>query len=315
MTSELGGFLRRLEDPELAALSPELAQRLLTTLFRDSGFSLTVRDGAGRGRSLTEPATDLNVDGAPVEFDDSGFRYFDADGHELPRLRHPVHQVRMSGTRQQYSVMGLLGLGARQRWFLASTMPLARQPEGWSTLTIAADVGALLNSRHEAQARSEISEALLELASSLLASGASDPEAIAVASEQFAADRFPQCMVVLSLIEGDTLRLWPVQLQRGIDPPPERVLVSRVRAAWSDGVHVNQAVDDTDIYGSTVVGSLDNPFRSIVSAPIEIAGERHGSLAVVSLLRDAFSDLQIAALEGAAAMIGQARAPAYRRAA
>ena len=226
MTTPLAGFLERLADPELAALRPELVERLLVTIFRDVGISLTMRTGAGRGRSLTDPEIDIDAGGKPVEFDDAPFRYFSTDGKEVPFLQHPVHQVRTSGTREQNRVIGVRIENGRQRWFLMSCLPLEREDDGWSTLTIAADVSTLFTRGQHAEAYVAASAALLDLASSLLLRGATDPATIAAAAQPFANSQFPQCMTVLSILEGRELRIWPVQLQPGIDPPPERMPIN-----------------------------------------------------------------------------------------
>ena len=92
-------------------------------------------------------------------------------------------------------------------------------------------------------------------------------------------------------------------------------IIGRQRDFRSQGTYVNLAVKDTDIYGNIVVGALNNPFRSVVRVPVEVAGERIGSLTTVSLLRDAFSEVQIATIEQAGAPIARALAAPLEQAA
>jgi GAF domain-containing protein len=189
-----------------------------------------------------------------------------------------------------------------------STMPLDRGAEGWSVLTVAADVTDLKHALDAARDKAGGQAALLDLSIRLMA-GPLDEEALREALADALGKTVPGSNVSLALRDGDEFQTVP--LVHGYGPSLESRrgrYPAEHRERWSSSrPHVNRNVQDTDIYGANVVVELTNTVRSIVVAPcMTYDGTRIGSITVTSNEPGAFPDEQVESLELAARLFANA---------
>lgn len=282
---------------ESAANNP-LARALEAIL--DSGMIIFSRDTEGRFVQLSQELSERAGLVAPAgSSQPRNMRVFNRDGRLLAGSEYPASITRTTGAPQRDVLTRVVSDDDRHIWMQINTMPLERGAEGWSVLTIAADVTDLVeeldNARREASARGE----LLKLAAALNGPPRLRPEVV----EQISAvlgTIVPAANAILVSRDGDRFR--SDVLQQGYGNPLPGTggrFTEELHRRWTaDRPHVNLDVQDTDIYGSRVVAELVNPVRSIAIIPLGLNPAGHvGAIKVFAETANAFSETQIEDLE------------------
>ncbi|MPZ98865.1 MAG: hypothetical protein GEU80_05900 [Dehalococcoidia bacterium] len=290
--------------------SNELARSLEAVL--ESGMVIAVRDSGGRfvqssrayGQAL---GTDEDVRGN-IRLE--GQRFFSPDGRELPLREHPSHIARTTGEPQRNVLIGVRRAAA-EAWFKISYMPVDRGPEGWSTLSIGADITAEWTRMRAAEVDAARGRQLVDLALRV-AGRRSTPERIAGALVETIAASLGGTSLYLLIRDQTDLRVIAVRNAFGprIDATSTSVpLTDEDASRWYSGVtHVNLDVRDTDVYGGKVAMEWMTKPGSLVIVPVpNPAGEAPRAALVASAeAHHAFTTQQIEALEQAAQLISPA---------
>ena len=290
-----------------AAADNPLARALEAIL--DSGMIIFSRDNEGRfvqlSGKLTERAGLIAPAGASQP---RNMRVFNSEGRLLAGSEYPASITRRTGAAQRDVLTRVVSDDDRHLWLQLSTMPLERGAEGWSVLSVAADVTDLVDdlesTRREVAARGE----LLTLATSL----AGPPRTCAGVIERLGsvlATILPSANATLVSRHG--MQFHSEALQHGYGTPFSETggrFTEEQQRRWSaDRAHVNLDVQDTDIYDSRVVAEMANPVRSIVIAPFGANPAGHvGAIVVLGEQPNAFSDDRIESLEHLGRIAGHA---------
>ena len=287
-------------------LSDALA--LLRELAVEARMSFTMRDESGR---IVDGITSSTREEETREVERGDFvggdhhRYYDIDGHELPRLRMPSQIARISGISQPNAVFAIRRPDGSEQWVQTSFIPIAQGREGWSVLSFGRDVSDLVAPRREAEERAELLDLLLNTSISL-AGRRRGPEAMAHALQPAAGRLLPDARVTLSVRDGDRLRQFPIRAHPTLGPVQEFIaLHDGVAARWGEPkTHLNLDVQDTDIYGN-VVGAAPVPQRSALIVPVlHEDGRRLAALVGMSPKRHAFRPARVDAVEQLARIVG-----------
>ena len=279
----------------------------------DSGLIIVSRDTRGRLVQLSEVLSERVGLIAPAGASQPpNTRVFNRDGRLLPGSEYAASITRTTGVAQRDALTRVVSADDRHIWLQLSTMPLERGPEGWSVLSVAADVTDIVDSLDDARREVAARGALIELAAEL--AGRPLPRATVLERVSEALSTIvPGANVFLNEHHGgDTFRTEP--LLHGYGNPAVgrsgRFTPDLRQRYTADRAHINLAVEDTDIYDSAVVAELQNPFGSIVVSPFGITRQGHiGAIAVMGEPKDAFSPAQIETFEHLGRIVADALAP------
>jgi hypothetical protein len=278
----------------------------------DSGLVVYSRDPAGRFVQLSPDLPErTGITASRGDQNPHNLRVFDSTGLPLPGSRYPAAIARTTGQPQRGQLMRLLSHDGRHIWLQLSAMPLERTPEGWSVLSVAADVTPLCDRLDANDAEIAGRGALLQLAIDIAGCRLPLPDLIARLAPPLAL-LVPHANTAIALQDGESFTSTPIHDGYGAPSPGQRGrFTADHQQRWSaPNAHVNRDVQDTDIYGAHVVVELPNPIRSIVIAPITLAPDhRLGALVATSDRPGAFTDHQIETLELTARLAGSLLAP------
>lgn len=295
----LSSLIRRAEpgDPLAKALAAIL----------DSGFVVLTRDGAGRFVQVSEVLGSLLAIGdGRGDMYTRELRYYDSDMRPLPLSEVPPQQVRTSGRRRR-GELNLLETAGGRVWMQQSNLPLEQTAEGWSVLTIGADVTELVERAEAAERAVAVRGALLEVGAMLANGSVTRTELVELLREPMA-ELVADGNVLVTCQDGDEFEMTPVHRGFGTGLAARRGRLSQLqRDRWqAAGAHVNQDVQLTDIYGASVVAELELPFRSVVIAPSSLPdGSALGALVMNHPEPDAFEAWQIESLELAGRLVAR----------
>jgi hypothetical protein len=279
----------------------------------DSGLIVFSRDTDGRYVQLSETLAEqvglLAPRGSKAPLN---MRVFNDSGRLVPGTQYPASITRTTGKAQKSVRMRLVSDDDREIWLQMSTVPLERGTGGWSVLTIAADITDLQNELVELRARSTAQQSLVQLATKLAGRQISFSEARELLREPLVA-LVPEMNVWLGQQVGAEYE--SVILHQAYGAPRNGGDRARFQEAqrrrWStDAVHLNQDVQDTDIYGASVVAEIPTTVRALVVAPL--AGLPDGRLAALwahSERPHGFSEWQVEGLELIGRLLGGAIEP------
>ncbi len=275
----------------------------------DSGLMLWSRDSEGQFVQLSE--TLAQQAGLLAQRGDSqppNMRVFNEEGRLVPGAQYPASITRATGKAQKSVRMRLVSDDDREIWVQMSTVPLERGTGGWSVLTIAADVTDLQCELVDLRARNEAQASLVQLATELAGRTVSFEEASELLREPLTA-LVPEMNVGLGQQTGTEYESVMLHQAYGTPRSGDRGRFQDAqRQRWSAaGVHVNQDVRDTDIYGASVVAEIPTPLRSLVVAPL--VGLPDGRLAALwahSERPHGFSEWQVQGLELIGKLLGNA---------
>ena len=275
----------------------------------ESGLIVYTRDSGGRFVEMSGVLGErLGLGDERGERYPKELRYFYTSGRMLPVSEIPAQVVRTSG-RARRGELNRLETASGRVWMQVSNLPLERTAEGWSVLTIGADVTELVDARDAAGRASEARAALLRLAGELAGRarvGFDEMRGLLRGPMSLVA---PGANVLLTRQDGLEFEIKPVCHGFGQVPETRRAhLSAELRERWSAArAHVNLNVQETDIYGARVVAELASRFRSVVVAPCSSADRaRIGGLVVNHPEANAFEAWQIESFELAGVLAGAA---------
>ncbi|MBT5774715.1 MAG: hypothetical protein HOH95_10130 [Dehalococcoidia bacterium] len=273
----------------------------------ESGLVVFTRDSHGRFVQLSPVLNErLGMGDARGAREPGDTRTYDVSGRALSGNEYPGTITRSSGTAQ-HEVLLQLECGDDSMWMQMSTMPLERTPDGWSVLTVGADVTALVEARDAASRAASVRGALLEVGAVLADGRVTRTELVELLRKPMA-ELVADGNVLLTWQDGDEFEMTPVHRGFGTGLAARRGRLSQLqRDRWqAGGAHVNQDVQLTDIYGASVVAELELPFRSVVIAPSSLAdGSALGALVMNHPEPDAFEMWQIESLELAGRLLAR----------
>ncbi len=296
----LSSLVRRAEagDPLAKALEAIL----------DSGFVVLTRDGAGRFVQVSEVLGSLlAIDDGRGDMYTRQLRYYDSNKRSLPLSEVPPQQVRTSG-RSRRGELNLMETAGGRVWMQQSNLPLEQTAEGWSVLTIGADVTELVERAEVAEQAASARGALLRLSAELVGRTVTYEEMVTLLREPMAA-LVPGGNALLLRQVGSDFDMTPVYHGFGASLNPRHShLPAEMRERWSQPhAHVNQDVRETDMYGARVVAELENQFRSVaVVGYSSVDLSQLGALGMHHPEANAFDAWQIESLELAARLVGRA---------
>ena len=288
-----------------------LAQAMSAIL--DSGLIVMTRDSEGRFVQVSAVLGErLSLGDGRGDLYTREMHYY--DGHErlVAVSETPAQQTRMSG-RGRRNELNRLETPGGEIWMQVSNLPLERGPEGWSVLTIGADVTEIVAARDAARRAASVSGMLVELGATLVERRVTDAELVELLREPMA-ELAPAGNVLLMRQDGSEFETASVHHGFGTEARTGRAHLSSIlRERWrGPGPHVNQNVQETDIYCGTVIAELDDQYRSVAVAP---AGgpEELAALMATHPGVDAFEEWQIESLELAARLVRAALYPGVSR--
>lgn len=274
----------------------------------DSGLIIFSRDTTGRFVQLSNILSDRAGLVAPVgAAQPLNMKVFNDAGRLLAGSEYPASVTRTTGAAQRDQRTRIVSDDGRQIWLQLNTMPLERDADGWSVLTVATDITDLVDELDDARRETAARGELLTL-SARLPWGSLALEDVADTFHDPLTTLLPGANVSFAVRDGDEFETIPIAQGYGELEPVRGRYTADERARWSSGAtHVNLNVEDTDIYGANVVVEYPNTVRSLVIAPcLRPGGERLGSLAATSDRPEAFTEHQIASLEAAAQILAHA---------
>ncbi len=272
----------------------------------DSGLIVAVRDGGGRFVQTSPPFGQTLGVTTDIRGRDrvEGQRFFDADGREIAAREHPAFIARATGEPQRNRLVGYRTRDGDEAWLQISFVPLERSAEGWSVLSIGADVTALHRRAQELEAALEARDRLLAFAAQAAVESMS-PAEVAAAIAPVLARALPTANVFFGLVSPEGLAIEQI-LQRfpnEFDGRRVRLSAEAASRGASARTHVNLDVKDTDIYGDRVMAEWRQAFGSIAVVPMYDADRAWiGSLLALEPARNGIRPDQVRLLESAAAI-------------
>jgi hypothetical protein len=274
----------------------------------DSGLVVTTRDGAGRFVQVSDVLGQrLGIGDRRGAVHTNEIKYHSDDGRLLSVSEVPAQQVRTSGQGRR-NELNRLETADGVLWMQQSHLPLEQTAEGWSVLTIGADVTELVEHRTSAEQAVSMRGELLRLSVELAERSVGYEELVELLREPMAA-LVPEGNVLIMRQMGSDFEMTTVHHGFGASLQRRRShFPAEMRERWSAAsAHVNQDVRETDIYGARVVAELENPFRSLVIAPSSSPNlEQLGALAMHHPEPEAFDRWQIESLELTARLVSGA---------
>lgn len=279
----------------------------------NSGLIIFTRDTEGHFVQLSEVlSTRAGIIADAGTSQPRNMRVFDEDGRLLPGSEYPAATARMTGNAQRDLLRRLVSDDDRQIWLKMSALPMERGPEGWSVLTVGTDVTELMDQIEANRREIDGRGALLKLSQTL------DQEhlghaALIDAFREPLETLVPGANISFAVRDGDEYVTTPLMHGFGEPITPARGrYMDEQRDRWTaKQAHVNQDVQDTDIYGAKVVAEFPNAIRSLVIAPCFGSNDEHtGALVAYADRPGAFTVDQIMSLEFLARLLGRAFAAA-----
>jgi hypothetical protein len=279
----------------------------------DSGLIVFSRDTKGRFVQLSETLSErAGLIASAGDSQPRNMKVFNRDGRLLAGSEYPSSITRTTGSAQRNQLTRIVSDDGRHIWLDLNTMPLERGPEGWSVLSVGADVTALVDSLEEARRQLQARAALLDIVDRPTDSNQSQDEVLALLSEAFVAIA-PRANATVAWGEGSVYQTEPLHHGYGtpLFPRSGRFTVAHRERFTADHSHVNLTVHETDIYGSLVIAEMSNPVGSLIVAPFGVGrSERIGGIIVFDERPNGFSQAQIESLEHLARIAARSLPPA-----